>query len=40
MSLYDIPLRTLDGQPGSLADHKARRCSLTARLCGWTGLSD
>ncbi|MFF2544624.1 glutathione peroxidase [Kitasatospora sp. NPDC058063] len=43
MSLYDIPLRTLDGAPTSLADHKgkallivnvASRCGLTPQYEG------
>ncbi len=43
MSLYDIPLRTLDGQPTSLADYKgkallvvnvASKCGLTPQYAG------
>ncbi|MFJ9518627.1 glutathione peroxidase [Kitasatospora sp. NPDC101801] len=43
MSLYDIPLRTLDGQATSLADHKgkallvvnvASKCGLTPQYAG------
>ncbi|WP_441247827.1 glutathione peroxidase [Kitasatospora sp. McL0602] len=43
MSLYDIPLRTLSGEPASLADHKgkallivnvASKCGLTPQYAG------
>ncbi|WP_405009299.1 glutathione peroxidase [Kitasatospora sp. NBC_01539] len=43
MSLYDIPLRTLAGEPSSLADHKgkavlvvnvASKCGLTPQYAG------
>ncbi|MER5635591.1 glutathione peroxidase [Kitasatospora sp. NPDC002227] len=43
MSLYDIPLRTLAGEPASLADHKgkallivnvASKCGLTPQYAG------
>ncbi|OEJ97306.1 glutathione peroxidase [Streptomyces thermolilacinus] len=43
MSLYDIPLRTLSGEPTSLADHRGRavlvvnvasRCGLTPQYAG------
>ncbi|MFE3184663.1 glutathione peroxidase [Streptomyces violascens] len=38
MSLYDIPLRTLTGEPTSLADHKGRAVLLVnvASKCGLT----
>ncbi|MFG2905512.1 glutathione peroxidase [Kitasatospora sp. NPDC048286] len=47
MSLYDIPLRTLDGAATSLADHKgkallivnvASRCGLTPQYTGLENL--
>lgn len=43
MSLYDIPLRTLSGEPASLADHRgkallivnvASKCGLTPQYAG------
>ncbi|GAA2997050.1 glutathione peroxidase [Kitasatospora albolonga] len=38
MSLYDIPLRSLDGTPTSLADHKGKALLLVnvASKCGLT----
>lgn len=38
MSLYDIPLRTLTGEPASLADHKGKALLLVnvASKCGLT----
>ncbi|MFD4658776.1 glutathione peroxidase [Kitasatospora sp. NPDC058444] len=38
MSLYDIPLRTLDGTPTSLADHKGKALLIVnvASKCGLT----
>ncbi|MBD0674448.1 glutathione peroxidase [Streptomyces sp. CBMA156] len=38
MSLYDIPLRTLDGKPASLADHKGKALLIVnvASKCGLT----
>ncbi|MFG2818501.1 glutathione peroxidase [Kitasatospora sp. NPDC048365] len=38
MSLYDIPLRTLAGEPASLADHKGKALLLVnvASKCGLT----
>ncbi|KJK55814.1 glutathione peroxidase [Saccharothrix sp. ST-888] len=38
MSLYDIPLNTLTGQPASLADHKGKALLLVnvASKCGLT----
>ncbi|MFD9129048.1 glutathione peroxidase [Kitasatospora sp. NPDC059571] len=38
MSLYDIPLRTLAGEPSSLADHKGKALLLVnvASKCGLT----
>ncbi|MFJ9773065.1 glutathione peroxidase [Kitasatospora sp. NPDC101157] len=47
MSLYDIPLRTLDGEATSLADHKgkallivnvASKCGLTPQYAGLENL--
>ncbi|MFD8706036.1 glutathione peroxidase [Kitasatospora sp. NPDC059648] len=47
MSLYDIPLRTLDGEATSLADHKgkallivnvASKCGLTPQYTGLENL--
>ncbi|GAA4879308.1 glutathione peroxidase [Kitasatospora terrestris] len=38
MSLYDVPLRTLAGEPASLADHKGKALLLVnvASKCGLT----
>jgi len=38
MSLYDVPLRTLSGEPASLADHKGKALLLVnvASKCGLT----
>ncbi|WP_030244043.1 glutathione peroxidase [Streptomyces sp. NRRL S-350] len=49
MSLYDIPLRTLSGEPTSLADHKgkallivnvASKCGLTPQYAGLERLQE
>ncbi|MEU9040810.1 MULTISPECIES: glutathione peroxidase [unclassified Kitasatospora] len=49
MSLYDIPLRTLAGEPTSLADHKgkallivnvASKCGLTPQYAGLERLQE
>ncbi|KJS53588.1 glutathione peroxidase [Streptomyces rubellomurinus] len=49
MSLYDIPLRTLAGEPASLADHKgkallivnvASKCGLTPQYAGLERLQE
>ncbi|MEV0373012.1 glutathione peroxidase [Streptomyces sp. NPDC050636] len=49
MSLYDIPLRTLTGEPASLADHRgkallvvnvASKCGLTPQYSGLERLQE
>jgi glutathione peroxidase len=46
LSLYDIPLRTLSGEPASLADHRGRAMLIVnvASKCGltpqYTGLEE
>jgi glutathione peroxidase len=49
MSLYDVPLKTLSGEPASLADHKgkalllvnvASKCGLTPQYAGLEELHE